>query len=144
MPVAASGQRTANGKVFTPFRLLSKRHHTVSTASVDAVDGTVVSINAMLTGGDSTRSSTAGRPSPPLRDPMTAAQEWRNKEENEQYGRGTLRRRRPGVTFDVGEEVAEEGRGPLQKSLRQNLQNLQLHTSMSQPPGPMPARQATA
>ncbi|KAI0720983.1 hypothetical protein C8T65DRAFT_548860, partial [Cerioporus squamosus] len=94
-------QRTANGKMFTPFRLLSKRHRTVSTASVDAVDGTVVTqINAMLTGGDSTRSSTAGRPSPPLRDPMTAAQEWRNKEEYEQYGRGTLRRRRPGVTFD--------------------------------------------
>ncbi len=45
MPVAASGQRTANGKVFTPFRLLSKRHHTVSTASVDAVDGTVVSVD---------------------------------------------------------------------------------------------------
>ena len=31
------------GKMFTPFRLLSKRHRTVSTASVDAVDGTVVS-----------------------------------------------------------------------------------------------------
>ena len=43
-PVAAAGQRTVNGKMFTPFRLLSKRHRTVSTASVEAVDGTVVSL----------------------------------------------------------------------------------------------------
>ena len=98
----------------------------------------------MLTGGDSTRSSTAGRPSPPLRDPMTAAQEWMNKEENEQQGRGTLRRRRPGVTFDVGEEIPEDGRGPLQKSFRQNLQSLQASTSQAPTPAPLPTRQATA
>ncbi|KAI1795769.1 hypothetical protein LXA43DRAFT_989480 [Ganoderma leucocontextum] len=118
-PAPVSLTRNSNGKMFTPFRLLSKRHRTVSTASVDAVDGTV--INAMLTGGDSTRSSTAGRPSPPLRDPMTAAQEWRNQEEVVQQVRGTLRRRRPGVTFDVGDEVPEDGRPSLQKSLRANL-----------------------
>ena len=146
IPVHADGTRNATGKMFTPFRLLSRRHRTVSTASVDAVDGTVVStalsllvpphrvltwhltlqINAMLTGGDSTRnstrSSTAGRPSPPLRDPLMAAQEWRNLEENEQQGRGTLRRRRPGVTFDVGEEVPSDGRPSVQKSFRANAQ----------------------
>lgn len=47
MPVAAPtpihGRRSPNGKMFTPFRLVAKRHHTVSTASLDAVDGTVVS-----------------------------------------------------------------------------------------------------
>lgn len=32
-----------NGKMFTPFRLLSKRHRTVSAASVEAQDGTAVS-----------------------------------------------------------------------------------------------------
>ena len=43
-PVVANGQRHANGKMFTPFRLLSRRHRTVSSASVEAVDGTVVSL----------------------------------------------------------------------------------------------------
>ncbi len=47
VPVAAPtpihGRRSPNGKMFTPFRLVAKRHHTVSTASLDAVDGTVVS-----------------------------------------------------------------------------------------------------
>ncbi len=44
-PVIAtpSGQRAPSGKMFTPFRLLSRRHRTVSAASVEAVDGTVVS-----------------------------------------------------------------------------------------------------
>ncbi|KAI0362226.1 hypothetical protein OH77DRAFT_1491666 [Trametes cingulata] len=132
-PVSASGNRSPNGKMFTPFRLLSRRHRTVSAASVEAVDGTV--INAMLTGGDSTRSSTAGRPSPPLRDPMTAAQEWRNREEHEQQVRGTLRRRRPGVTFDVSEEVPEDGRVPVQKSLRANLATMQATCNREQATG---------
>ncbi|PIL24092.1 hypothetical protein GSI_13844 [Ganoderma sinense ZZ0214-1] len=133
-PAPVSLTRNTSGKMFTPFRLLSKRHRTVSTASVDAVDGTV--LTAMLTGGDSTRSSTAGRPSPPLRDPMMAAQEWRNQEEVVQQGRGTLRRRRPGVTFDVGEEVPEDGRPSLQKTLRANL------AAMAAAQGQVPGAQA--
>lgn len=88
----------------------------------------------MLTGGDSTRSSTAGRPSPPLRDPMTAAQEWRNQEEVVQQGRGTLRRRRPGVTFDIGEEVPEDGKPSLQKTLRANLAAIAAAQAQSQAP----------
>ncbi|GBE81992.1 hypothetical protein SCP_0403680 [Sparassis crispa] len=103
-PMHPSGRRSPS-KTFTPFRLLSKRHRTVSAASVEAVDGTVV--NTVLTGGESTRSSTVGRPSPPLRDPLVAAQEWRNKEEANQLDRGTWRRRRPGVTFDVEEDLNE-------------------------------------
>ncbi|KAM5533297.1 hypothetical protein V8D89_013074 [Ganoderma adspersum] len=130
-PAPVSLTRNTSGKMFTPFRLLSKRHRTVSTASVDAVDGT---INAMLTGGDSTRSSTAGRPSPPLRDPMTAAQEWRNQEEVVQQGRGTLRRRRPGVTFDIGEEVPEDGKPSLQKTLRANLAAMAAAQAQGQAP----------
>ncbi|KAH9842642.1 uncharacterized protein C8Q71DRAFT_213588 [Rhodofomes roseus] len=98
---------TSNGrsptKMFSPFRLLSKRHRTVSAASVEAVDGTANTV----TGADSTRSSTAGRLSPPLRDPMTAAQEWRNKEEADFADRGTWRRRRPGVTFDIDPDAPE-------------------------------------
>ncbi|KAI8998540.1 hypothetical protein BD414DRAFT_575055 [Trametes punicea] len=137
-PVPLSGERSPTGKMFTPFRLLSRKHRTVSAASVEAVEGTV--INAMLTGGDSTRSSTAGRPSPPLRDPLMAAQEWRNREEQQQETRGTARRRRPGVTFDVGDEVPEDGRVPLQKSLRANMADIQATVV----PVHMPSRQATA
>ena len=99
---------------------------------------------------------------------MTAAQEWRNKEETEQQGRGTHRRRRPGVVFDVGEEV-EDGPGPMQKTMRQNLQSMQAQMAQAHAQGqaqgqaqghaqaqavhaqahphaqmPMPARQATA
>ena len=91
-------------------------------------------INAMLTGGDSTRSSTAGRPSPPLRDPMQAAQDWRNLEESAHQGRGTLRRRRPGVTFDVGEEVPEDGRPSLQKSMRANMAAMAAQAQQAQQP----------
>ncbi|KAL7283480.1 hypothetical protein ACG7TL_002913 [Trametes sanguinea] len=136
-PIAVSGERSPTGKMFTPFRLLSRKHRTVSAASVEAVEGTV--INAMLTGGDSTRSSTVGRPSPPLRDPLTAAYEWRNREEYDQQLRGTVRRRRPGVTFDVGEEVPEDGRVPVQKSLKANLEEYEATLVPVQP-----SRQATA
>ena len=66
----------------------------------------------MATGADSTRSSTAGRLSPPLRDPQTATQEWRNKEEADFIDRGTWRRRRPGVTFDVDADTPEKTTAP--------------------------------
>ncbi|KAI0328583.1 hypothetical protein GY45DRAFT_1306577 [Cubamyces sp. BRFM 1775] len=146
---AASGERSPSGKMFTPFRLLSRKHRTVSAASVEAVEGTVV--NTLLTGGESTRSSTVGRPSPPLRDPLVAAQEWRNREEYEQQVRGKIRRRRPGVTFDVAEDLPDESRVPLQKSLRANIAEMQAAgapapaqaQSQAQAP-PAPSRQATA
>lgn len=59
-------------------------------------------------GGESVRSSTAGRPSPPLRDPVVATYDWRNREEAGQMAKGTLRRYRPGVTFDFEEDVITE------------------------------------
>ena len=87
-----------------------------------------------------------GRPSPPLRDPLVAAQEWRNREEYEQQVRGKIRRRRPGVTFDVAEDVPEEGRVPLQKSLRANIADMQAAGApvQTQAQAPVPSRQATA
>lgn len=109
----ATGRKSPGSKMFTPFRLLSKRHRTVSVASVEAVDGTVA--NTVITGASSTRSSTAGRLSPPLRDPVIAAQEWRNREEADQMYRGTLRRRRPGVTFEV-----EDGRSEASQALQRD------------------------
>ncbi|KAH9901037.1 hypothetical protein C8Q73DRAFT_676606 [Cubamyces lactineus] len=141
---AASGERSPSGKMFTPFRLLSRKHRTVSAASVEAVEGTV--LTTLLTGAESTRSSTVGRPSPPLRDPLVAAQEWRNREEYEQQVRGKIRRRRPGVTFDIAEDVPEEGRVPLQKSLRANIADMQAAGAPAQThaQAPVPSRQATA
>lgn len=41
--VNMSGRRSPSSKMFTPFRLISKRHRTVSAASNEAADGTAVS-----------------------------------------------------------------------------------------------------
>ncbi|KAK7693365.1 hypothetical protein QCA50_002933 [Cerrena zonata] len=101
-PIAAE-QRMSSAKMFTPFRLLSKRHRTVSAASVEAQDGTAA--NTVV---DSTRSSTAGRPSPPLRDPTVATIDWRDRGEAEQSVRKGSRRYRPGVTFDVDPDSVDQ------------------------------------
>lgn len=54
--------------------------------------------------------SGAGPVSPPARDPGQATVDWRNNEEKAVAGRGTQRRRRPGVTFDsVDEDSAKNG-----------------------------------
>lgn len=45
---------------------------------------------------------------PPVRDPMKATEEWRNKEEAETLPNGKVRR--PGVVFDVAEERPEGDR----------------------------------
>ena len=61
----------------------------------------------------SMRTSTPGpynSPSPPLRDPILATQEWRNNEERDMEYRGTHRRRRPGVTFDLSEDDVPKSR----------------------------------
>ncbi|EKM55553.1 uncharacterized protein PHACADRAFT_209070 [Phanerochaete carnosa HHB-10118-sp] len=95
-----------NAKVFTPFRLITKRHRTVSAASNEADHGTQAT--STIIGGESARSSTAGRLSPPipLRDPKAATEVWINQEEAELMDRGTWRRRRPGVVFDPQSEQA--------------------------------------
>ncbi|KAF9792790.1 hypothetical protein BJ322DRAFT_77079 [Thelephora terrestris] len=87
----------AQPRGFHPWKLLSKRHRTVSTASMDALDGTMVSLT---TPDESVRSSATSGLYPPLRDPVEAAQEWRNQEEIEFHDRGTGRRSRPGVTIE--------------------------------------------
>lgn len=43
-PTPIAPDRNSSAKMFTPFRLLSKRHRTVSAASVEAQDGTAVSL----------------------------------------------------------------------------------------------------
>ncbi|KAI0318631.1 hypothetical protein OF83DRAFT_1056517 [Amylostereum chailletii] len=93
-------ERKGGATNFAPFRLLSKRHRTMSGASAEAVDGTNAGGSTVLTSpANSTRSPTPKLP-PPQRDPVQATQDWRNKEEADTRGRGTARRRRPGVTFE--------------------------------------------
>ena len=74
-----------------------------------------------MIGGESARSSTAGRLTPELRDPMEAARSWRNKEEQQQTDRGTWRRRRPGVVFDLEDEYTDtETYNPMRKPGRRS------------------------
>ncbi|KII89208.1 hypothetical protein PLICRDRAFT_599729 [Plicaturopsis crispa FD-325 SS-3] len=102
-PVVPSRTRKDSGtkiNIFSAFRL-GKKNHTLSNASVDAQDGTAT--NTIV--GSPTHSGLSQPPAyqpPPVRDPLTAAQEWRDREE--MMGRGSGRRRRPGVVFDVGED----------------------------------------
>ncbi|THH14337.1 hypothetical protein EW146_g5968, partial [Bondarzewia mesenterica] len=92
-------RKTSGSYGFGPFRLLSKRHRTMSGASAEAVDGTNAASTVLTSPAGSTRSPTPGLP-PPQRDPIQAAYDWRNKEEEKLRERGTGRRRRPGVTFE--------------------------------------------
>jgi len=62
---------------------------------------------SLSTPDESVRSSATSGFYPPLRDPLEAAQEWRNQEETDFHDRGTGRRRRPGVTFDEPEDKSD-------------------------------------
>ncbi|EIM90132.1 uncharacterized protein STEHIDRAFT_119184 [Stereum hirsutum FP-91666 SS1] len=93
-------RRTSASHQFFPFRLVSKRHRTVSAASVDAVDGTVGGNSTILTSpAGSTRSPTPKLPAP-QRDPVQATNEWRIKEDADLRDAPKPRRKRPGVTFE--------------------------------------------
>ncbi|KAF8509280.1 hypothetical protein JB92DRAFT_542897 [Gautieria morchelliformis] len=98
--------RPKSPKIFSPFKLFSKRHRTVSSASLDVLDGTAAN-TVMNSPASSMRADTPGvPPSPPLRDAILATQEWRNKEATELFVSGRKRRHRPGVTFDCPEDIA--------------------------------------
>ncbi|KAJ6547497.1 hypothetical protein B0H19DRAFT_1165970 [Mycena capillaripes] len=103
-----SDRKSPNSRVFTPFRYLtSKRNRRVSTASMDAVDGTAPN-TVMGSPTASMQSSQMPAQSPPQRDPRVATQDWRNQEESDILARGKPRRMRPGVVFDVAEDPLEE------------------------------------
>nr|GAT58740.1 phosphatidylserine synthase [Mycena chlorophos] len=94
-------RKSPNSRVFTPFRILSnKRRRRVSTASMDAVNGTAPN-TVMGSPTASMQSTIPAQLPPPTRDPMTATQDWRNHEESKVEARGKKRRLRPGVVFDV-------------------------------------------
>ncbi|KAJ6630725.1 hypothetical protein B0H10DRAFT_1774007 [Mycena sp. CBHHK59/15] len=101
-------RKSPNSRVFTPFRYLtSKRHRTISTASMDAVDGTAAN-TVMGSPTASMQSSQMPTQSPPQRDPRVATQDWMLQEEYDLRASGKQRRLRPGVVFDVAEDPLEE------------------------------------
>ncbi|KAJ7046716.1 hypothetical protein C8F04DRAFT_1061495 [Mycena alexandri] len=119
-----SDRKSPNSRVFTPFRYLtSKRNRRMSTASMDANDGTAPN-TVMGSPTASMQSSQIPPQSPPKRDPQIATQDWRNQEESDIAARGQKRgkqrRMRPGVVFDVAEDPLEETKrsrpGRLKKS----------------------------
>ncbi|KAL1746351.1 hypothetical protein HDZ31DRAFT_34381 [Schizophyllum fasciatum] len=117
-------------KVPTSFRLFNpKRFRTISAASHEAADGTAP--NTVGSPTASLHSSTPIQP-PSLRDPVMATEQWRTKEEEQQ--RKMRRPARPGVVFDVPEEVPENGRPRLS---RQNTGRARsTRTPRVQTPGP--------
>ncbi|KAJ7774757.1 hypothetical protein B0H16DRAFT_71541 [Mycena metata] len=132
-----SDRKSPNSRVFTPFRYLtSKRNRRMSTASMDANDGTAPN-TVMGSPTASMQSSQIPPQSPPRRDPQIATQDWRNQEESDVAARaqrrGKQRRMRPGVVFDVAEDPLEETKrsrpGRLKKS-----QSTPVETSGSEHP----------
>ncbi|KAJ7470698.1 hypothetical protein FB451DRAFT_1368486 [Mycena latifolia] len=102
-----SDRKSPNSRVF-PFRYLTtKRNRRISTASMDAEDGTAPN-TVMGSPTASLQSSQMPAQSPPQRDPRAATQDWRNQEESDVMARGKPRRMRPGVVFDVAEDPLEE------------------------------------
>lgn len=78
-----------------PFRFVKrKKPRALSEMSMEAVDG-----SGLMSSTASTLSMVSSVEQPPWRDPVLAARRWRKMEEQ---GRG--RTKRPGVTFDVGED----------------------------------------
>lgn len=115
--------------MFTPFRYLATRKkRTMSLLSQEAQDGTAVraptlvrpSMNVLICQqpntafGSPTASilSTAPFPLPDERDPLRAAEEWRDLEEvgAHQYQKENKRRPRPGVVFVVKDDPNEENK----------------------------------
>lgn len=109
LPLKAAGHKEPDQKVFSAFKFLhTKRDRTVSHASVEAQDGlTQTATNTVL--GSPTQSSRSQTPfaPPPIRDPLVATQEWRNREEAEMRSSAKERRQRPGIVFDMEEDPPE-------------------------------------
>ncbi|KAH7889279.1 hypothetical protein F5I97DRAFT_1801655 [Phlebopus sp. FC_14] len=96
--------------IFTPFKFLTmnnKRNRTISAASLDVCDGNTATNTVIGSPAHSTISQAPLFPPivpPPVRDPMVATSQWRDREEAARRQRKSGRIRRPGVTFDVDEE----------------------------------------
>ncbi|CAK5283127.1 unnamed protein product [Mycena citricolor] len=105
----APDRKSPNSRVFSSFRYLTtKRYNRVSTASMDAVDGTATN-TVMGSPTASHQSSQFPSSSPPQRDPWAATEDWRVSEQaHHETSRRPGRRQRPGIVFDVPEDPFEE------------------------------------
>jgi len=104
-----AGRKEPDQKVFSAFKFLhTKRDRTMSHASVEAQDGQTQTATNTVVGSptQSSRSQTPFAP-PPIRDPLVATQEWRNREEAEMRSHTKERIRRPGIVFDMEEDPPE-------------------------------------
>jgi hypothetical protein len=96
------------------YKLISRKNRSLSLASMDALDGADVRLflldcwdftdaREQSIAASSIRSPTPGTPqlsSPPRRDPMLAAADWIEKEEEKFKESERTKRHRPGVTWD--------------------------------------------
>ncbi|TFK55143.1 hypothetical protein OE88DRAFT_1732410 [Heliocybe sulcata] len=106
IPVQPSGRKSPAAKhgLFAKILAPKKRYRTVSSASVEANDGTATTV---LNSPTASTLSTSP-PMIPYRDPWAATQDWRADAEVQQNKRGKERRFRPGVTFDLNEDPPPE------------------------------------
>ncbi|KAF9069920.1 hypothetical protein BDP27DRAFT_1221861 [Rhodocollybia butyracea] len=108
--VPITERKSPNHKVFTPFRYLNtKRNRTVSAASVEAVDGTAVSLPNTVVGSPTASMNSSQPPilPPPVRDTQQATYEWRERKESETRNNRS-RVLRPGVVFDVPQDPHQD------------------------------------
>jgi hypothetical protein len=124
-PISTGRSPNSNSEPFTPFRYLtSKRYRTVSSASIEAQDGTQVysehvfsdqlQSNVILESPTLSVDSQPPIQAPPLRDPILAIQEWIERETTAAPSK--VRRTRPGVVFDVAEDPPDNHRPRLRRN----------------------------
>ncbi|KAF9053592.1 hypothetical protein BDZ89DRAFT_1056176 [Hymenopellis radicata] len=110
------GSNLHHSSSFTPFKYLSsKRHRTVSGASLEALHGTAT--NTVVGSPTASMLSSNPAPPPPVRDPVVAAREWSNAESSHRRN-GKLKVRRPGVVFELKDEHPPEDKPKLRSSRR--------------------------
>lgn len=120
-------------RMFNPFRYLaSRRKRTMSIISHEAQDGTAA--NTVVGSPTTSMLSTAPFALPDERDPVRAAEEWRNQEEAkmQKARRERKRRPRPGVVFAVKEDPHEESKPrPRKISATRDERSSSQHTGAS-------------
>lgn len=107
-------RKESGSNLLTPFKFLtmnSKRNRTMSAASLDVCDGNTATNTVVGSPAQSTVSHAPFPPiaPPPVRDPMIATTEWRDREEAERREQKRGKVLRPGVTFDVAEDPPPTG-----------------------------------
>lgn len=111
---SARERKESGSNLLTPFKFLtmnSRRNRTISGASLDACDGNTATNTVVESPAQSTVGPAPFPPlsPPPIRDPMLATTEWRDREEAERREQKRGKILRPGVTFDVADDPPPTG-----------------------------------